>query len=126
MNKPRNWYIHQWEGLAQADFAWRNEEVLNKDLEIHTKYVNMGYRPKGEVIEVVEKVAYDKSQNKIQELKLALMYAQEAFIWCQEMFEARDEMNAKVHCAPVRLSPITERVILAKNAIESALKNTEE
>lgn len=34
----------------------------------------------------------------------------EALQWSFEMFLARDEMNAKVHCAPVRLSPITERV----------------
>lgn len=37
----------------------------------------------------------------------------EALQWAKEMFVARDEMNSKVHCAPVRLSPITERVILA-------------
>jgi hypothetical protein len=34
----------------------------------------------------------------------------EALVWCDEMLTARDEMNSKVHCAPVRLSPITERV----------------
>lgn len=34
----------------------------------------------------------------------------EALQWAFEMFLARDEMNAKVHCAPLRLSPITERV----------------
>jgi hypothetical protein len=36
----------------------------------------------------------------------------EALQWAKEMFVARDEMNSKVHCAPVRLSPITDRVIL--------------
>lgn len=34
-------------------------------------------------------------------------------IWCYEYFVARDQMNAKVHCAPVRWSPITERLALA-------------
>ncbi len=37
----------------------------------------------------------------------------EALQWAYEMFLARDEMNAKVHCAPLRLSPITERVKMA-------------
>lgn len=37
----------------------------------------------------------------------------EALVWCKEFFLNRDRMNAKIHCAPLRLSPITERVILA-------------
>lgn len=32
----------------------------------------------------------------------------EALFWANEFFKAREEMNAKVHCAPLRLSPITE------------------
>ena len=39
----------------------------------------------------------------------------EALQWCAEYFTARDEMNAKIHCAPIRLSPITERVRQALN-----------
>ena len=42
--------------------------------------------------------------------KEKLKVAYEALRWAYEMFKARDEMNAKVHCAPIRLSPITERV----------------
>ena len=34
----------------------------------------------------------------------------EALQWSYEYFLHRDTMNAKVHCAPLRLSPITERV----------------
>jgi len=37
----------------------------------------------------------------------------EALNWSKEFFLNRDRMNAKVHCAPLRLSPITERVILS-------------
>lgn len=40
----------------------------------------------------------------------AIRAAMEALVWCDEMLTARDEMNSKVHCAPIRLSPITERV----------------
>jgi hypothetical protein len=35
--------------------------------------------------------------------------AVEALTWAIEMLEARDVMNAKVHCAPVRYSPLTAR-----------------
>lgn len=37
----------------------------------------------------------------------------EALLWCEEYFLSRDRMNAKIHCAPLRLSPITKRVLLA-------------
>jgi len=37
----------------------------------------------------------------------------ESLQWAYEMLYARDEMNAKVHCAPIRLSPITERLKIA-------------
>lgn len=39
----------------------------------------------------------------------------EALQWAYECFLARDMMNANIHCAPLRLSPITERV---KQALE--------
>lgn len=52
--------------------------------------------------------ARDKLDNE------ALKIAVEALLWCEEMLRARDEMNSKVHCAPVRLSPITERVVNAR------------
>ena len=55
---------------------------------------------------------------EIYELKRQLLIAQEALVWCKEMLFARDEMNAKVHCAPVRLSPITERVIQALESLK--------
>lgn len=51
----------------------------------------------------------------IMNLRVALSAAREALQWCDEMLTARDMMNANVHCAPLRLSPITERV---KQAIE--------
>jgi hypothetical protein len=44
------------------------------------------------------------------ELRVQLEKAKAALVWCDEMLTARDEMNSKVHCAPVRLSPITELV----------------
>lgn len=53
---------------------------------------------------------------------VTLSVAQEALVWSKEMFVARDEMNAKVHCAPVRLSPITERVKMALAKIEELEK----
>lgn len=40
----------------------------------------------------------------------------EASQWALEFFKARDEMNAKVHCSPTRLSPITERFMKALEA----------
>ena len=46
----------------------------------------------------------------------------EALTWAKQMLYARDEMNAKVHCAPLRLSPITERVIMALEAYAQAVK----
>jgi len=48
-----------------------------------------------------------------------LPIAQEALAWCHEMLTERDEMNAKVHCAPLRLSPLTERVKQALVTIRS-------
>ncbi len=50
---------------------------------------------------------------------------QEALQWAWEMFVARDEMNSKVHCAPVRLSEITIRVqqALHTGALALAPKN---
>ena len=47
----------------------------------------------------------------------------EALVWAKEFFEARDQMNAKAHCAPVRLSPITERVIGALSIYEAEVGN---
>jgi hypothetical protein len=42
-----------------------------------------------------------------------LYYVAEALKRATEFFVARDEMNAHVHCADVRLSPITLQVIKA-------------
>ena len=50
---------------------------------------------------------------ELAELETKVRVAQEALCWACEMFVARDEMNAKVHCSPVRFSPITERCIKA-------------
>lgn len=47
----------------------------------------------------------------------ARTFAVEPMRWAKEMLLARDEMNAKVHCAPVRLSPITERINAALEAL---------
>lgn len=38
---------------------------------------------------------------------------QEAALWALEHFEALDQANAKIHCAPVRYSPITFRLASA-------------
>lgn len=43
-------------------------------------------------------------------IETKLSVAIEALAWADEFFTARDEMNAKVHCAPLRLSPITALV----------------
>ncbi len=45
--------------------------------------------------------------------EVKLKVAREALQWAVEFFTHRDHMNAKVHCAPARLSPITERVLEA-------------
>lgn len=37
----------------------------------------------------------------------------EAALWAFEHFEATDRANAKVHCAPVKYSPITFRLARA-------------
>jgi hypothetical protein len=50
----------------------------------------------------------------------------DALVWCDEMLTARDEMNSKVHCAPVRLSPITERVKEALALFEKLKAETKE
>lgn len=47
---------------------------------------------------------------EIAELSGKLEIAEEALVWCSGMLRARDEMNSKVHCAPVRYSTITELV----------------
>lgn len=60
---------------------------------------------------LVDMRGHTQVQKRISELESKLNVAQEALIWAKEMFEARDAMNAKVHCAPIRLSPITERVL---------------
>ena len=46
----------------------------------------------------------------------------EAMQWSYEMLKARDEMNSKVHCAPVRLSPITERVQMSLASYDAVMK----
>ena len=51
--------------------------------------------------------------------KTKIEIAIEALQWSYEMFLHRDIMNAQVHCAPLRLSPITDRT---KQALE-VLKN---
>jgi len=40
----------------------------------------------------------------------------EASLWALEHFEAMDQANAKIHCAPVRYSPITFRLATALKA----------
>lgn len=40
----------------------------------------------------------------------------EALLWAEDFFRSRDHMNTLVHCAPIRLSPITDRVIMARAA----------
>ncbi len=65
------------------------------------------------------KAGYDAGYAEAQVL-LSIM--NEALLWADEMLTARDEMNSKVHCAPVRLSPITERV---KSALEQYKKENE-
>lgn len=52
----------------------------------------------------------DVSKSAYQALEEKRRVAIEALVWADEFFTARDQMNAKVHCAPLRLSPITERV----------------
>lgn len=137
MNKPRNWYIHQWEDLAQADFAWRNEEVLNRELEIHTKYVNMGYRPKGEVIEVVEKSAYDQIKHEFKMLQ-SCAFRQEKRIKlleevCGELMEALEHYEdvpiwkfAGVDTTGPEPEEIEDEEYVAFDALESAKKKLEE
>ena len=49
----------------------------------------------------------------------------EAIQWSYEMLRARDEMNSKVHCAPVRLSPITERVQMSLASFDAFIAKTE-
>ena len=44
----------------------------------------------------------------------------EALLWAEKFFRSRDQMNAEVHCVPIRLSPITERVIMALSAWAAA------
>lgn len=46
--------------------------------------------------------------------------ALEALLWCVEHFEAIDQANAKMHCAPVRYSPITFRVANAYNELANS------
>lgn len=54
-----------------------------------------------------------------------VMAMREALQWASEMFAARDAMNAKVHCAPVRLSPVTERVQMALVVFDALLAEVE-
>ena len=60
-----------------------------------------------------------EADEEIVEMKRKMLIAQEALAWAKEYFFARDMMNAKVHCAPLRLSPITDRVIHALETLES-------
>lgn len=57
-------------------------------------------------------------KEEVVPLQTALFVAHEALLWADEMFTARDTMNAKVHCSPIRLSPITLRVKQALELIE--------
>jgi len=52
-------------------------------------------------------------QEEARKLREVVGQQHEALLWASQMLEARDIMNAKVHCAPVSLSPITERVQMA-------------
>ena len=42
---------------------------------------------------------------------------QEAALWSFQYFEAMDQANAKIHCAPVKYSPITFRLARALRAV---------
>lgn len=64
-------------------------------------------------IEAAAELAIQSMEAEIERLKAENARKDEALLWAWEMFKARDEMNAKVHCAPVRYSPITERCRLA-------------
>lgn len=46
----------------------------------------------------------------------------DALLWCEEYFLSRDRMNAKIHCAPLRLSPITERILWARGKNPESIK----
>ena len=72
------------------------------------------------MLEINDKIDHFKTENA--QLKVKLVIANEALLWAEEMFVARDQMNSKVHCAPVRLSPITERVIQAREALSQIIK----
>jgi hypothetical protein len=63
-------------------------------------------------------------KSHVDDLERNLAVAQEALQWASEMLMARDEMNSKVHCAPVRLSPITERVKQALTLINPKKEDT--
>ena len=47
-----------------------------------------------------------------------IMIAKEALYWAKEMLLARDVMNSKAHCAPVKFSPLTERLRQALEEID--------
>ena len=65
---------------------------------------------------------YRKRVEEIEDIKVISQVMREALQWSYEMLLARDQMNSKVHCAPVRLSPITERVGNAITEYDKTIK----
>lgn len=74
-------------------------------------------------------VGYQKAGSQLEKdrdaWKARAGVMEESLVWAHEFFVARDQMNAKIHCAPLRLSPITERVDNALAAYQAALEGKE-
>jgi hypothetical protein len=68
----------------------------------------------------------DMTEARRRYLEMKISTAQEALVWCFEMLKARDEMNSKVHCAPIRYSPITDRVGQALTCLQGEVVFSDE
>lgn len=115
MNPPKNQdsnndTLSRWEAQAK---------VFASDLDDTSGSRKLGDR----ILTLIERVR--SLEELIRKKDGALNIAQEALQWSEEMFMKRDEMNSKVHCAPLRKSPITERVLLANSKSREALALTQ-
>lgn len=101
---------------AEIELAKSLEKLQAENAELKEKNMALSKQTAQASCLANEAIEHAKTVSK----KLGI--AKDALLWAYEMFLHRDHMNAKVHCAPERLSPITERCKTALASLESKIK----
>jgi deoxyribodipyrimidine photolyase len=74
MDKPREFWVNQWECMANADLAWRSPDNAKLDFNNHQVYVNKNMRQQIETIHVIEQSAYAKLKEEVKDLNFEITH----------------------------------------------------